>query len=118
MIEVSDGVDAPFELLDFINIVLNQEKLNHWPVHIWPCKGEGLRDWAIRFGLCKTMEKTKLLFLHEVAHALLNPKRSPHARDWNPDSYPHRDAWLKEFGHLCYIYLQDSTPYHKVETLT
>jgi len=115
VIEVSDGIEVPTELSDFVNIVRAKEHLSHWPVHVWSCVGEGLCDWAIRFGLCKTIMRTKLLFLHEVAHAMLNPKQSSHAEDWHSDSYYHGDAWLKNFGRLCYTYLQDSTPYHKKE---
>lgn len=107
-ISVSDEVkpDVSTELLAFVKNVVVCEGLKHWPVHIWACKGEGICGDTICFGLCETEQQTKRLFLDEVAHALLNPKRSCYARDWHRDSYWHKDAWQMEFERLCRTYLQ------------
>ena len=92
------------ELLTFVRNVLAREELTHWPVHIWACRGEGLCDNHICFGLCETERQTRALFLHEAAHALLNPKRSCYAKDWQPDSYWHKAVWQREFKRLCSTY--------------
>jgi len=105
-ISVSVGVRPVIssELLTFVDTVLTCEGLQNWPIHIWACRGEGLCDDTIRFGLCETEQQTKALFLHEVAHALLNPKRSCYAKDWHKDSYWHKDVWQQEFKRLCSTY--------------
>ena len=92
------------ELLTFVDAVLTCEGLQDWPIHIWACKGEGLCDSHICFGLCETERQTKALFLHEVAHAMLNPKRTCNAKDWHPDSYWHKTVWQQEFERLCKAY--------------
>ena len=106
LIEISDEAKpvVSSELLAFVENVLACEGLTRWPVHIWQCKGEGVCDTTIRFGLCVTERQTKALFLHEVAHALLNPKRSCYAKDWHRDSYWHKAGWRKEFMRLCRTY--------------
>lgn len=96
--EIRDKVSP--SLLEFIKIVLDKEQLNSWDVHIWACRCEGECDnTTIMFGLCETEMKTKLLFLHESAHALRN------SIDWD-DSYWHRDGWAKEFDRLCREHLR------------
>ena len=100
--EVRPVVSA--ELLTFVEKVLILEELTHWPVHIWACKREGLCDSHICFGPCETEMQTKALFLHEVAHAILNPKRTCNAKDWHPDSYWHKAVWQQEFERLCKAY--------------
>ena len=104
MIQVSEGVGDCTELEAFINDVLSREKLMDWPVRIWECRGEGLCDTTICFGLCTTARRTKALFLHEVAHAILNPERSSRAKDWHPHSYWHKIVWKEEFKRLCKTY--------------
>lgn len=104
IIQVSDGLEDTAELQMFVREVLSSEELTHWPVHIWSCRGEGICDDTIRFGLCTTARQTKTLFLHEVAHAILNPKRSCYAKDWHEDSYWHKTAWQEEFKRLAKTY--------------
>ncbi len=101
-VQVSDEIRSMVspDLLAFVRDVLGSEGLSHWPVHVWPCKSEGVCDDTIRFGLCKTERRTKRLFLHEVAHAIINEK------GWHEDSYWHKDAWQKEFKRLCKTYLE------------
>ena len=106
-IRVSDGVDASTELLDFVNNVLRKESLTHWPVDIWSCKGEGICGERICFGICDSLLETKGLFLHEVAHAILNPKMSSKMRDWHLDSYWHKTEWVNTFNRLCATYLPE-----------
>jgi len=104
IIQVSEGLEDTAGLQVFVRDVLASEGLTHWPVHIWSCRGEGLCDDTIRFGLCTTARQTKALFLHEVAHAILNPKRSCYAGDWHEDSYWHKTAWQEEFKRLARTY--------------
>ena len=101
--EIKDEVSP--QLIKFVESVIKEEQLSSWNVHIWSCRGEGICSDVICFGLCEYEEKTKLLFLHEVAHALLNPKRSHYMKDWHEDSYWHKDGWSKEFDRLCNKYL-------------
>ncbi len=92
-LEIKDEVSP--QLLEFVKSVLDREMLNHWNVHIWSCRREGLcTDTEIIFGPCEAEIKTKLLFLHEVAHAL----RSHIDLE---DSYWHREGWDGEYGRLC-----------------
>ena len=98
-IQISPGVEDEVspQLLEFVKEVIGKESLSHWDVDIWACRREGLcndDDLVICLGLCETEMKTKLLFLHEVAHALRC------FIDWD-DSYWHRDGWGKEYSRLC-----------------
>lgn len=104
MIQVSDGLGDTSGLETFVKDVLVREGLTHWPVHIWSCRGEGICGETICFGLCTTAQQTRALFLHEVAHAILNPKRSGYAKDWHKDSYWHKTAWQGEFKRLIKTY--------------
>lgn len=91
--------EVSFSLIEFVKSVIEGERLTDWNVHIWACRGEGLcDDTTIIFGLCETEIKTKLLFLHEVAHAL-----RIHI-DWD-DSYWHREGWDSEYWRLSREYL-------------
>jgi len=104
MIQVSDGLGDVSGLKAFVRNVLTREGLTHWPVHIWSCRGEGICSDTICFGLCTTSQQTRTLFLHEVAHAILNPKRSCYSKDWHKDSYRHKTAWQEEFKRLAKTY--------------
>jgi len=104
MIQVSDGLEDTSELEAFVKDVLVREGLTKWDVHIWSCRGEGICGETICFGLCTTAQQTKALFLHEVAHAILNPKCSSYAKDWHEDSYWHKAAWQEEFKRLVKTY--------------
>lgn len=104
IIQVSNGLGDTTGLQAFVRNVLASEELTHWPVHIWSCRGEGICGDTICFGLCTTARQTKTLFLHEVAHAILNPKRSCYGRDWHKDSYWHKTAWREEFKRLIKTY--------------
>ena len=103
-IKASDGLEDTTGLQRFVRNVLDNEGLTHWNIHIWSCRGEGICGETICFGLCTTARQTKALFLHEVAHAILNPKQSGYAKDWHKDSYWHKVAWQKEFKRLCKKY--------------
>jgi len=98
--EIKDEV--PDSLLVFIKRVIEKERLDGWAVHIWACRREGIcTDTTILFGPCETERKTRVLFLHEVAHALISDG------DFE-DSYWHREGWGKEFDRLCEEYLEES----------
>jgi len=97
--EIKDEVSP--QLLEFVEYVLKEEQLGRWNAHIWACRREGIcndDDLVICFGPCEFEGKTRLLFLHEVAHALRS------CIDWD-DSYWHKDGWSREFDGLCKKYL-------------
>jgi len=84
--------------LAFIGIVMENEGLFGWRVNIWGCWGEGECDGDMKeicIGQCSTDVRFKMLFLHEVAHALVNTEM----REW------HSAKWLEEYQSLCGKYL-------------
>lgn len=86
------------KMLGFIGIVMENESLDGWKVEIWGCKGEGECDSDLKvicLGVCLTDIKTKSLFLHEAAHALVNENLG----DW------HNERWLNEYKRLCEMYM-------------
>lgn len=108
-IEVTQLVEDPVpkEFLDFVKHVSDKEGLGTWRLDIWNCKGEGVcedDERLIRFGLSKTMFRTKHLFLHEVAHAL-HPGKRP-SKEWD-DSFCHCESWQEIFARLLIAYLPD-----------
>ena len=99
-----DGVVIPAGLADYMVRVLDAEDLPLCLVDVWQCKGEGEFDSMgpkVRIGLCPMGDgeydevATKKLFLHEVAHGLLDL-----AGVLFEESYWHREAWQKAYAAL------------------
>ena len=97
-VQVNDNVKdrTPGALVGFVKEVLLKENMAHIPVEIWGDDGEGLFDDSIglMFALCSTIEKTKALFLYELAHAIID--KTDHEA-----SYWHRQRWYDEYDRLC-----------------
>ena len=104
-VEIESPNHVSKEFLDFVQLVSDKENLNDWELIIWNLKGEAecITDMKLIYLTAEfDIERTKVWFLHEVAHATFDMNGG----SWD-DSMWHRKGYKEELNRLLKCYIPD-----------